>query len=305
MLKYFLEKYYIKTGGFYPFFKYCPTIYKYYFLNKRYFDTVGYCPNLKNPKTFNEKVRWLILNEKTDLKTKLTDKIHVKNWVNDKLGKGYCAELYGIWKEYKEIDFSTLPDKFAIKANHGWKMNLFVLNKENFSKTKSDYAKSTTEKWIQTNYFDFSLEPQYKNIEKRLFAEKLREMNNGNFDYDYQVHCFNGEPKLIEIMPPPLSVPFRGVRAIQFYDMKWNLMPFTYHWEYDENIIKKPKFIDEMCECAKELSKDFSYVRVDFGLDGDKVNFAEMTFSPSSAMIQFNWPKYDKELGDMIDLPNI
>lgn len=303
MIKHFLEKHYRETRGFYPFFKSCPFFYKDYYLKRRYFDFVGYYPDFKNPKTFNEKVRWLILNEKVDLKTKLSDKIYVKNWVDERLGKGYCAELYGVWEKFDDIDFSSLPDKFALKANHGWKMNLFIMNKESFLDNKKEYAKSVISKWMKVNYFDFSLEPQYKNIKKRLFAEKLREMNKFGFSCDYQIHCFNGEPTFIEIMPPPMSVPYKGIRAIQFYDMDWKLQPFTYFWDFNEVSIEKPKFIDEMCDCARKLCKDFSYVRVDFALDGEKVNFAEMTFSPSSAMLCFNWPEFDRKLGEMISLP--
>ena len=93
------------------------------------------------------------------------------------------------------------------------------------------------------------------------------------------------------------------VRAIQFYDMDWNLQPFTYFFDFNEIPVEKPVFIDEMVMCAKKLSKDFAYVRVDFALNGDKVNFAEMTFSSSSAMILFNKREFDNILGDMIKLP--
>ena len=81
-MKFVLDKYYKKTRGFYPFFKYCPDIYKDYYLKKRAFDTMGYEYNWKEPKTLNEKIRWLIFNEKLDLKTKLTDKILVNRKSN-------------------------------------------------------------------------------------------------------------------------------------------------------------------------------------------------------------------------------
>ncbi len=86
---------------------------------KKAFNLLGYEYDYKNPKTFNEKVRWLIYNEKLDLKTKLTDKILVKGYVASKIGKNHSAELYGVYDDFEEIDFSILHDKIAIKVNHG------------------------------------------------------------------------------------------------------------------------------------------------------------------------------------------
>ena len=67
-MKYFLDKYFEKTKGFYPFFKYCPQKYWDYYFCKRATNTLGYEYNWHEPKTLNEKIRWLIYREKLDLK---------------------------------------------------------------------------------------------------------------------------------------------------------------------------------------------------------------------------------------------
>ena len=105
-IKYFLDRYFKKTKGFYPFFKYCPECYWDYYITKRTENVLGYEYNWKSPKTFNEKLRWLIFNEKLELKTKLTDKILLKGYVASKIGSGHVAELYGVYNDFSEIDFS-------------------------------------------------------------------------------------------------------------------------------------------------------------------------------------------------------
>ena len=52
--------------------------------------------NLKHPSTFNEKIQWLKLYDSTPLKTELSDKHLVKQWVADKIGDEYLIPTLGI-----------------------------------------------------------------------------------------------------------------------------------------------------------------------------------------------------------------
>ena len=45
--------------------------------------------NLKNQKTFNEKLQWLKLNDRKPEYTKLVDKLEVKRIVAEKIGEEY------------------------------------------------------------------------------------------------------------------------------------------------------------------------------------------------------------------------
>jgi hypothetical protein len=49
----------------------------------------------------------------------------------------------------EDIDFNNLPEKFALKCNHGSGMNLFVTNKTKINFTK---AKQTFNNWMNTNF---------------------------------------------------------------------------------------------------------------------------------------------------------
>ena len=69
-----------------------------------------------------------------------------------------------------------------------------------------------------------------------------------------------------------------------------------------KHIDKKPEQFETMKAYATLLARDFTLVRVDFYLIGDRIYLGEMTFSPGNAGFHFKDPKHEKMLGDMIML---
>ncbi len=296
-MKYFLDKYFEKTNGFYPFFKYCPRIYWDYYICKRASNILGYKYNWKEPKTFNEKLRWLIFNEKLELKTKLADKILVKGYISSKIGCNHSAELYGIYNNFEEIDFSILPEKIAIKANHGWRMNIISKNKNFIYKNYRNINK-ITKNWLNINYEEFSVEPQYRNINRKLFAEYLRSDKENHLRNELQIYCFHGTPLLCE-----LKKYINNNIGYQLYDTNWKLQNFTHSNIFFAAEEMRPEKLDEILEYSKILSQDFSFVRIDFAYNQNDVHVVEMTFTPCSAIIPFDDIKTDIYLGEMLSLP--
>lgn len=296
IMKFLFDKYFKKTDGFYPFFKYCPNKYKNYYFCLRASRILGYKYNWETPKTLNEKIRWLIYNENLELKSKLTDKILVKGYIASRIGNNHCAEIYGIYNSIDEIDFSILPDRFVLKANHGCRMNVFVKNKKFIYKNYKD-LKTITSRWLKTNYEDFSLEPQYKNINRKLFIESMR--NSDNDIKDLSIYCFNGKPLFCEIK----NTPYENKAYVQFYSTKWKLQDFTHTWEYNSTPIKEPPQLDVILEYAEILSKDFSFIRIDFSYDADNIHVVELTFTPCSAIIPFKEIRTDYLLGEKLIIP--
>ena len=79
----------------------------------RYIDSIetknlGYKPDLKNPKTFNEKLNWLKLHDHNPIYHKMVDKYEVKSIVKEKIGDGYTAKCLGIYENLKDIDFAAV-----------------------------------------------------------------------------------------------------------------------------------------------------------------------------------------------------
>ncbi len=293
-MKFLLDKYFEKTKGFYPFFKYCPDKYKIHYINRRASETLGYEYNYLNPRTFNEKIRWLIYNEKLHIKSILTDKIKVKTYINEKLGIGHCAQIYGIWDDFNDIDFSYLPQNFVLKTNHAWNTNIFFTNKSFLKKRQKMKAlKHTTDSWLKIYYEHFSLEPQYRFIEPHLFIEQMLNdiplIRSG-----FQVHCFNGEPLMTEVQ--------HNLNTLCFYDNSRKILPYNLKGFEIKEISINSAFFDEMLKCAKILAEGFSYVRVDFANITEKIIVLEMTFTPHSAMMPFYSVSHDFELGKLLKI---
>ena len=58
-----------------------------------------------------------------------------------------------------------------------------------------------------------------------------------------------------------------------------------------------------MVELARKLSRKIPFVRIDFYENDSRIYFSEITFYPNSGFEKFKPEKYDKILGDMIELP--
>lgn len=270
---------------------------QYAYALKQWFEKyVGNHLNLDRPQTFNEKIQWMKLYDSTSLKTRLTDKYLVRDWVNEQIGAKYLIPLLGVWDKFDDIDFDIFPDKFVLKANHGCGWNIIVKDKSKFDKAD---AKIKLDEWLNTNFaFINGLELHYKDISPKIIAEEFLENQNEDL-CDYKIWCFNGKPALIMFLAE------RNIALkMAFYDLDWNLLPFTYSYPQYEKMVTKPKNLDEMLAIAAKLSKDFIHVRVDlYRLNDGSLKFGEMTFTTASGACIWNPPEIDLVLGQMISLP--
>ena len=268
-----------------------------YFYEKERERVLTYKPNLIMPKTMCEKILWLMTHGDLSLKTLLTDKIEVKKWVSNIIGEKYVAKTYAICDDLSEVDWDTIPDKFAIKASHGCRMNVFVQNKEQFMKFLYPKAIETTKYWLNINYSDFCGEIQYKNIPRKLLIEELTVEDKVSTRIDYSFHCFNGKIEFIEhnFISKKDATGF-------IFDRNGEQLDFVFSGDYTKKEFEIPPEFEKMREVAEELAKDFRYVRVDLRATKDSFIFGEMTFTPYAGTIPFSDKKYDLELGKKIIL---
>lgn len=67
----------------------------------------------------------------------------------------------GGYTRFEDINLTELPDSFAIKATHGSKMNYLVPDKSKFD---SEKCKKEIQRWVDTTYGTYSMEPHYIEI---------------------------------------------------------------------------------------------------------------------------------------------
>lgn len=259
----------------------------------KYFFRKGRFINFKSPKLFTEKIQWLKVYDCNPIKTILADKIAVRNWVEEQIGKEYLKRIYGVYEKWEDIDFLKLPKEFVLKTNHGSKMQqIFLCHPIRKLKIKNKF-----EKYLNINYaFKSGYEMQYNDIKPVIFAEEY--LQNTDELFEYLIFCFNGLPKLILFA----SGKNKEVPECTMFDTNWNNLHFNYGGKLHKEEIPCPENLDEMLEIARKLSKDFKFVRVDLHNINGKIYFGEMTFTPASGYMKFSKRKYDRILGDMLDL---
>ena len=253
--------------------------------------------NLKEPKTFNEKLQWLKLYDRNPEYTKMVNKYEAKKYVADIIGQEYIISTLGVWDKFEDIEFDKLPKQFVLKPTHT-SGNVFICK----DKEKINYKqlRKMINKWLKRDYYLVHREWPYKNIKPKIIAEQYMVDDSGMKLKDYKFFCFNGIAQTILVC----SNRNGSFKNTNFYDISWNLQPFTRekHKNSTEQI-KKPKNLDEMITVAEKLSKDIPFVRVDLYEINGKVYFGELTFYPSSGFEGFEPEEWDKKLGDMLELP--
>lgn len=252
--------------------------------------------DLKNPKTFNEKIQWLKLHNypSNKLVIKGADKYRVRKYVENKGLKDILVPLIGDWSQTSEIEWPSLPDKFVLKCNHGCAYNILCEDKSKFD--KEDAIKKIN-KWMKEDFGAFNIETHYSHIKPHITCEEYL----GKCIIDYKFFCFNGEPKYIYVSSDLLH---DRQAQIGFFYLDGTKMPLVRDDYAPMNIDSLPPFFEHIKDAASILCKDFPFVRVDFFVTNNRYYFAELTFTPSGGMMPFNPDKYDLEWGNLITLPN-
>ncbi|OWV21556.1 glycosyl transferase [Fibrobacter sp. UWB2] len=259
---------------------------------------VGRWPNLKNPKTFNEKLQWLKLHDRNPLYTKLVDKYEVKSIVAKQIGEEYIIPTLGVWDKFDDIDFGKLPNQFVLKCTHDSGGLIVVKDKSTLDIAA---ARKKINACLKMNYYWTLREWPYKNVKPRIIAEKYMEDESGYELKDYKIFCFNGEPKALFIATD------RGIHETKFdfFDVDLNHLPMKQHYPNNPDIkIPDPAGIKKMFELAHVLTKDFKHCRADFYDINGKIYFGELTFSHFSGMQPMEPAEWDERFGSWLDLKN-
>lgn len=255
-------------------------------------NKVGYDLNIKDPKSYNEKIQWMKLHYHDPLMTKCADKYCAREYIKEKIGEEYLIPLLGVWDNADDIDFDTLPKQFVLKVNWGSGQNIIVKDKSRLNIKK---AKAKLHKWTQeqSNHYYPGFEWVYKNITPKIVCEQYLEQDNGALE-DYRFFCFHGEPYC-------LFVDYMHVNR-NAYDMNWQKLDIEYGRPSIDITTPKPDNFALMLELAKKLAGNFPHVRVDLYVLGKKVYVGELTFSSMGGLGPFTPRTADFELGQLIDL---
>lgn len=139
------------------------------YIQHMYHGMTGLKLDLDHPKSFNEKMNWLKLNDHQERYTQMVDKIEAKKYIANILGNESVVPVYKVWDHVRDIDVNDLPDQFVLKTNHDSGGYVICDDK---SRLDLVVAKKKLSKSFNRNYYYVAREWPYKNVQKKIFAEK-------------------------------------------------------------------------------------------------------------------------------------
>lgn len=253
-------------------------------------------PDLERPVTFSEKLQWLKLHDRDPRYPRMADKVTAKEFAAGVIGAEHIIPTLGVYDSFDDIDFDRLPGSFVLKCTHDSGGLVIVKDKERLDVAA---ARKRLGKYLKRDYFYYGREWPYKGLPHRIIAERF--VDCGGDLPDYKIHCFGGVPKVVLVC--------RGRNAAEgltedFYDTDWNRLPVKRpDIPNSPEPEARPERLDEMLAAARKLTEGLPFVRVDLYDTPDKLLFGEMTFYPASGFKPFVPESFDRELGDMLELP--
>ncbi len=254
--------------------------------------------DLKNPKTFNEKLQWLKLYDKKPEYIIYVDKYEVKKYIADTIGEQYVIPTIEVWDSVEDINIDLLPEQFVLKCTHDSGSTVICRKKNEFD---IESAKIKLKKKLKKNMFWMGRAWPYKNVKARIIAETYMEDEETSELRDYKFFCFNGKAKALFIATDRQTA--GEETKFDFFDMEYNHLPITNGHPNAKVLPEKPKCFDEMRGLAEKLSAGIPHVRVDFYEVNGRVYFGELTFFHWSGLVPFEPEEWDYKFGDWIELP--
>lgn len=273
------------------------------YLNMIYRAHFGKAPDLKNPKTFTEKLQWLKLHDRKPEYTTMVDKYAAKQYIADRIGAEYVVPTLGVWDRFEDIDFDALPERFVLKCTHDSGGLVICRDKANLDLAR---AERKIRRSLSRNYYWTGREWPYQNVPPRIIAEPYLEETDpnaadhvdANIITDYKFFCFHGEPKVMYIAKDI----GRGPES-DYFDMDFQHLPILVNEdEYAPEKPEKPKHFEKMKQIAATLSQGIPHVRVDFYCIGDQLYVGELTFFHCSGFCRISPPEWDHKLGEWLSL---
>ncbi len=269
------------------------------YLQLMYWLNMGKKLDLKNPKTFNEKLQWLKLYNHNPAYTVMVDKVKAKEYVAGIIGEEHIIPTLGVWDDPDDIDFDALPNQFVLKCNHNSGTGMCICRDK--SKLDIEKVKAELRKGLKENYFMRWREWPYKNVPRKILAEKFMVDESGTELKDYKIFCFNGEPRYCQVISDRNTD-----EKIDFYDMHWKrlvgLVGLNDKVHNSESAIPCPESFEDMKLMASLLAKSIPFSRIDFYEINHQAYFGEITFFPATGFGNFNPREWNVKMGDMITL---
>ena len=208
------------------------------------------------------------------LRQYVTDKEYVKDYVATIVGREYTIKTYRIVRcadQVYDLDLQCFP--CVVKPTHMSGMVLVCADRS------INVDRDLLKEWLQKSYYKQSREANYRYLKPKIIVEEFFSEDGKNPPKDYKIFCFHGYPQLIQVDADRFVNHTRN-----FYDIAWNRLQVVVNYPARLSNDPKPQKLDLMLDVAEQLSKPFSFVRVDMYACDDQIKVGELTNCHGSAI---------------------
>ncbi len=269
-----------------------------FYIKLKHWIVFGRPCNLKHPKSFSEKLQWIKLHDRKPVYHQMVDKVEMKQFVTERLGEGYVIPTLGVWDNFDDIDFASLPNEFILKNTND--SGTYYICRDKSELNIEDARKRLSATWGR-DYYVYSREWPYKGLQHRIIAEPLLHDEKSPYLLDYKFYTFNGKPELFFIATDRLA---KDGLKIDFFDTQGKHLDINQeHYRGNPQCPPIPNNLSKMVELAEILAQDTYHLRVDFYEVNDKIYVGELTFFDGGGFVRFTPKEVDLKYGKMIKLP--
>jgi len=255
--------------------------------------------DINNPKTFNEKLQWIKLNDRLPVYPVWADKYAVRAYVKEKFGEKYLIPLVMKTNDVRDLKAENMPDyPVIIKTNAGCHDYTIIRDK---NKVDWEAIQEKYSEFLKHNLYYSTREWHYKDIKPCIVVEKLLMTREGKIPNDYKLQFFNGELQFVYC-----TIDREGKNYRKIYNPEWKFMEFIMgegnDIDYENPDINAPETFEEMIRIGKEVSRGKHYVRMDYYEVEGELYFGEITLCHGAGFDKFNPECYDLYWGERLKL---
>lgn len=273
-------------------------IYSQYEEHRRYRRVHGRAPDMRNPRSFTEKVIFRKLYDKNYLYTKCSDKYLVRGYVAKRIGPDTLVPLLFETAEPQELLGMDTWANTVFKPNHGALM-VEILPADEPPLAAKLHVVDKCRQWLGTDYSTLYNEWHYSRIARRILVESfVGERDRPSLEC--KIHCFPQRDGSVSTMVQMISDRFAS-KAMSFY------LGGVERSDVVRTIGEQPPRIEGPCramvadalDMSRALCEDFNYVRVDWLITPGKLYFSELTFTPGAGLSSSFGGELDRRLGEL------
>ncbi|MCW2834369.1 MAG: hypothetical protein JWN68_2322 [Nocardioides sp.] len=265
----------------------------------------------RNPRTFNEKVRYKMLRDHRQLMVTYADKAAVRDHVASVAGARVLPGLLHLFDDPQALVDAALPSAYVVKPTHGSGVAIVVSPAADvaarlparqhswaYRHVRPEWAPSEQlaalgGSWLGQLYGQGpNREWAYGHVPRRILVEEFLVGADGAVPDDYKFFVFHGTCRYVQVDRGRFDR-----RTQDFFTPDWSHLPLSGGNPWATPAIARPVRLEEMLELAERLGRGTDFVRVDLYDLPDRIVFGELSSFPAGGDSPFEPQSFNLEFG--------